>query len=84
MTHQGTVALETERLLLRRFTLDDADAMYRNFQVDDLPATVDEAIRFGATKAAEQYGDGHYVTMLDPEGHPFCLCRKLANIENAG
>ena len=27
--------LETERLILRRFTLDDADAMYRNWASDD-------------------------------------------------
>jgi len=30
MTRKGTVTLKTERLLLRRFTLDDAEAMYRN------------------------------------------------------
>lgn len=50
--------------------------MHFNFQVDDLPATVDEAIRLGATKAVEQYGGEHFVTMLDPIGHPFCLCRR--------
>ena len=27
--------LTTERLILRRFTLDDADAMYRNWASDD-------------------------------------------------
>ena len=31
MTHKGTVTLETERLILRRFTLDDAQDMYRNW-----------------------------------------------------
>ncbi|MDD4493647.1 MAG: VOC family protein [Eubacteriales bacterium] len=50
--------------------------MHFNFQVDDLPSAVDEATRFGAVKAASQYGGEHYVTMLDPEGHLFCLCRK--------
>lgn len=34
MTHKGTVTLKTERLLLRRFTLDDAEAMYRNWASD--------------------------------------------------
>ena len=48
--------------------------MHFNFQVDNLPSAVEEAIRLGATKAAEQYGGKHFVTMLDPEGHPFCLC----------
>jgi predicted enzyme related to lactoylglutathione lyase len=50
--------------------------MHFNFQVDDLPAAVEEAIRLGATKATSQYGGEHFVTILDPEGHPFCLCRK--------
>jgi ribosomal-protein-alanine N-acetyltransferase len=34
MTHKGTIALETERLILRRFTLDDAEAMFRNWASD--------------------------------------------------
>lgn len=50
--------------------------MHFNFQVDDLSAAVEEAIRLGATKAAEQYGGDHFVTLLDPAGHPFCLCRR--------
>ena len=31
MNHQGTVTLETERLILRRFAEDDAPVMYRNW-----------------------------------------------------
>ena len=50
--------------------------MHFNFQVDDLQSAVEEAIRLGATKTAEQYGGDHFVTLLDPEGHPFCLCRR--------
>ena len=50
--------------------------MHFNFQVDDLPAAVEEAIRLGAFKSAAQFGENHYVTILDPEGHPFCLCKK--------
>lgn len=33
-THLGTVPIETERLLLRRFTLDDAPAMFENWTRD--------------------------------------------------
>lgn len=52
--------------------------MHFNFQVDDLSAAVEEAIKLGATKSVAQYGGEHFVTMVDPEGHPFCLCwRKL-------
>jgi len=50
--------------------------MHFNFQVDDLHSAVEEAIRLGATKAAKQYGGTQFVTLLDTEGHPFCLCRK--------
>ena len=35
MKHQGTKELETPRLLLRRFTLDDAEAIYRNWCSDE-------------------------------------------------
>ena len=34
MTHKGTVTLETERLILRRFTADDAEAMFKNWASD--------------------------------------------------
>ena len=50
--------------------------MHFNFQVDDLPFAVEEAIRLGATKTPEQYGGDHFITLLDPVGHPFCLCRR--------
>jgi len=50
--------------------------MHFNFQVEDLRYAVEEAIRLGATKATEQYGGEHFVTMFDTEGHPFCLCQK--------
>lgn len=34
MTHCGTQRIETDRLLLRRFLIDDADAMYSNWASD--------------------------------------------------
>ena len=34
MNHKGTVTLETERLILRRFILEDADAMFKNWASD--------------------------------------------------
>ena len=33
-------------------------------------------MELGAIKAAAQFGGDDYVTLLDPEGHPFCLCKK--------
>ena len=44
MNHKGAKTLETERLILRQFTLNDAEAMYRNWandggnQIHDLAA----------------------------------------------
>ena len=35
MEHKGTVSIETERLILRRFTLNDVDAAFRNWTNDD-------------------------------------------------
>lgn len=35
MKHQGTVMLETERLMLRRFAVEDGQAMYDNWASDD-------------------------------------------------
>ena len=35
MEHKGTVRLETDRLILRRFTLEDAEAVFTNWASDD-------------------------------------------------
>ena len=35
MKHRGTQRLETERLVLRRFTIEDAAAMYKNWAADE-------------------------------------------------
>ncbi len=35
MRHKGTVRLETKRLILRRFTLEDSKQMYNNWANDD-------------------------------------------------
>lgn len=38
MNHKGTVTLETERLILRRYVPEDAESMFRNW-VNDLEVT---------------------------------------------
>ncbi len=35
MTHKGTCEIQTERLLLRRFTVNDAQKMYENWAKDE-------------------------------------------------
>ncbi len=34
MEHQGTKEIETERLILRKFTKDDAELMFKNWESD--------------------------------------------------
>lgn len=38
-----------------------------------LKEATDKAIGLGAKVADEQYGDDDWITMLDPDGHPFCF-----------
>lgn len=47
--------------------------MHFEMQVDDLDAAVAHAIASGA-RLAEYQGLEHVRVMLDPAGHPFCLC----------
>ena len=48
--------------------------MHFDFQVPDLQAAVEYAQSLGAIKATAQFGGSEFVTMIDPAGHPFCLC----------
>lgn len=50
--------------------------MHFDFQVTDVTAAVRQAEALGAVKAQAQFGGSHFTTMLDPAGHPFCLCAK--------
>ena len=49
--------------------------MHFDFQVDDLESAVTEAVALGARLAGHQPQDNVRV-LLDPAGHPFCLCRE--------
>jgi hypothetical protein len=43
---------------------------------DDLDAGVAWAIECGATVAeAQPQKPGDHIIMIDPSGHPFCMCR---------
>ena len=45
-----------------------------DFLVPDVAAAATRAESLGAVKAHAQFGGEHFTTMLDPAGHPFCLC----------
>ncbi len=47
---------------------------HMDFAVDDLEQAVAHAVQCGAAVANRQF-TGDWTVMLDPEGHPFCLCR---------
>ena len=53
---------------------DQRPMMHFDFQVGDLESAVAEAIELGATLASHQPNESVRV-LLDPAGHPFCLCR---------
>lgn len=52
-----------------------------DFAVNDVESAVKHAVECGAKTAAEQFSDG-WTVMLDPEGHPFCLCRMKEVMES--
>lgn len=52
-----------------------------DFAVNDVEKAVEHAVQCGATIAEQQFSDGWKV-MLDPAGHPFCLCRMKEMIES--
>lgn len=65
---------------------DEPDAQQQmahlDFAVDDLEQAVQYAVRCGAAIADKQFSDGWKV-MLDPAGHPFCLCQMKPIFESA-
>lgn len=44
-----------------------------DFAVDDIEAAARHAIACGAKEADQQFS-ANWRVMIDPEGHPFCLC----------
>jgi catechol 2,3-dioxygenase-like lactoylglutathione lyase family enzyme len=48
--------------------------MHLDFQVADLDSAVADAVALGA-RLAEFQPQEHVRVLLDPAGHPFCLCR---------
>lgn len=52
--------------------------VHLDFTVKDMEAAVQYALSLGATKPSVQYWQPDYgpqwITLLDPAGHPFCLC----------
>ena len=45
-----------------------------DFRVPDLEKATEHAIGLGAAQAGEQPNEKLWRVMIDPDGHPFCLC----------
>ncbi len=45
-----------------------------DFRAPDLEKATEHAIGLGATQAEEQPNEKLWRVMIDPDGHPFCLC----------
>ncbi|HZN73020.1 MAG TPA: VOC family protein [Micromonosporaceae bacterium] len=50
--------------------------MHLDIQVEDIDAAADDAIALGA-KVADFQPKDHVRVLIDPAGHPFCLCREV-------
>ena len=50
--------------------------LHLDFHVEDIYEAAERAEKLGAVRTKEQYGGDVWITMLDPAGHPFCLCRE--------
>jgi len=55
MNHKGTVALSTERLFLRRFTLGDAEAVFKNWTSDSEVTKYARQTPHTSLREAEEY-----------------------------
>lgn len=58
---------------------DQQQMVHLDFLVEDQKASAEKALSLGAVLAETQYCDPKnmtdvWTTLLDPEGHPFCLC----------
>ena len=76
MIHCGTQTIETERLLLRRFTLDDAEDMFRNVCSDsrvnrfltwELHTSLDETRELMKSFVSRYENDARYCWAIEEE-----------------
>ncbi|MFJ6214251.1 VOC family protein [Streptomyces sp. NPDC092296] len=54
---------------------DGTKQYHLDLYVDDIDKAAERCLALGATRPAFQPGDT-WTVLLDPSGHPFCLCRR--------
>ncbi|MDX3227287.1 VOC family protein [Streptomyces sp. ME19-01-6] len=52
---------------------DGANHVHLDFTVTDLDGAAEELVGIGASRPDFQPGEGQWIVLTDPEGHPFCL-----------
>ncbi|GAB2687381.1 VOC family protein [Kitasatospora kifunensis] len=52
---------------------DTAKHAHLDFTVTDLDDAAEELLAIGASRPNFQPGEGKWIVLTDPEGHPFCL-----------
>jgi predicted enzyme related to lactoylglutathione lyase len=52
---------------------DTAKHVHLDFTVTDLDDAAEELLAIGASRPDFQPGEGKWIVLTDPEGHPFCL-----------
>ncbi|WP_026413599.1 VOC family protein [Actinomadura oligospora] len=50
-----------------------AKQAHLDFTVEDMEAAAEELVALGAGRPDVQPGDGEWVVLTDPAGHPFCV-----------
>ena len=50
-------------------------SIHLDFGTDEYEKSVAKALELGAVKASLQVAPEHFTVLLDPQGHPFCMCR---------
>lgn len=87
-TSDAFVAVKTDRGWLAAVQVEDYQPptwpdgagpkqMHLDLAVDDLDEAEAEALRLGATRAAEQPAPDRWRVLIDPAGHPFCLSTQI-------
>lgn len=87
-TSDAFVAVKTDRVWLATVLVEDyrppswpdSDApkqMHIDLAVDDLDQAEAEAVRLGATRAADQPSPDRWRVLFDPAGHPFCVSTQI-------
>ena len=79
MNHKGTVTIETERLILRPFTMADAEPMYRNWASDPEVTKFLTWPTHSSIQVSEKVLESWCILNEDPENYQWAIVLKEIN-----